>query len=151
MAFCLAGQKQDRQLIRRNLQWIKDTRVKGGWGYDAQIRSPDHSINQYVLLGIHEARVAGFDVDRKMLEEMYKHYKDHAQGPGGHRGQLPTPALTTAGLRNLLITGQDLAEKRKLQADGSDPRCGLYDDSATVGRALDWIGSVFPNDIARGG
>src|SRR5439155_7221968 len=55
MAFCLAGQKQDRQLIRRNLNWIARTHVEGGWGYipgDRLQRSPDNSINQYVLLGV---------------------------------------------------------------------------------------------------
>ncbi|MBI1917948.1 MAG: DUF4159 domain-containing protein [Planctomycetes bacterium] len=151
MAFCLAGQKQDRQLIRRNLNWIARTHVKGGWGYDSSYRSPDHSINQYVLLGVHEARLAGFEVDREMLREMYDLYNSTREGQWGYRGQTPSLTMTTAGLCNLLITGEDIAEKRKLDDKGVDPRCGKYDDAATVGRALTWIGNKYPDDISKAG
>jgi hypothetical protein len=151
MAFCLAGQKQDRQLIRRNLTWIANTHVKGGWGYDISYPKPDNSINQYVLLGIHEARLAGFEVNREMLREMYKFYNDNKQGQWGYRGQLPSLTMTTAGLCNLLITGEDIAEKRKLDGQGVDPRCGRYDDTATVGRALTYIGRAYPDDISKAG
>jgi Domain of unknown function (DUF4159) len=149
MAFCLAGEKQDRQLVQRNLEWIEKMRVPGGWGYEARfMNSPDHSINQYVLLGIHEARLAGFKIDRKLLQDMYSFYN-----PPGHTGQwsyrnqrIPSLTMTTAGLCNLLITGQDLAEKRKL-IKGIDPDCGKYPDDTTVARALDYIGRMFPNDV----
>ncbi len=154
MAFCLAGQKQDRQLILRNLKWIAQTHVEGGWGYipgDATQRSPDNSINQYVLLGVHEARVAGFEVDREMVQSMYNLYNGHTSGAWGYRGRPPSLTMTTAGLCNLLITGQDLAEKRKLDADGSDARCGKYDDSTTVRKALTNISNNFPNDISKEG
>jgi hypothetical protein len=151
MAFCLAGQKQDRQLIRRNLTWIANTHIRGGWGYDNSYRSPDNSINQYVLLGVHEARLAGFEVDRKLLREMYDQYNGQRNGEWGYRGQAPTLTMTTAGLCNLLITGEDIAEKRKLDDKGADPRCGRYDDAATVGHALNWIGNAFPNDISKAG
>src|SRR5260370_33887380 len=57
--------------------------------------------------------------------------------------------MTTAGVCNWLITGEDIAEKRKLDEKGVDPRCGRYDDAATVGNALEWIGNAFPNDISK--
>jgi len=155
MAFCLAGQKQDRQLILRNLKWIAQTQGSGGWGYvpsDAQQSTPDHSINQYVLLGVHEARVSSFEMDREMrrkLQDMYNHYNGHTSGTWGYRGRPASLTMTTAGLCNLLITGQDLAQKRKLEADGRDPDCGKYDDSTTVRNALAAISDNFPNDISK--
>src|SRR5439155_16993823 len=112
---------------------------------------PDNSINQYVLLGVHEARRAGFEVNRELLRKMYDHYNSNAQGQWGYRGQPPSLTMTTAGLCNLLITGEDIAEKRRLDDKGVDPRCGKYDDAATVSRALTWIGNVFPNDISKEG
>src|SRR5262249_38551371 len=87
----------------------------GGWGYipgEAMQSSPDHSLNHYILLGVHEARVAGFEVDRegdrKGLEEMYDHYNGHTPGAWGYRGRPASLTMPTAGLGNVRITGQDL-------------------------------------------
>ncbi len=151
MAYCLAGHKQDRQRIQQNVRWMEQTRLPGGWGYDNVLRSPDHSINQYILLGVHEARLAGFQVNKDLLRAMYETYN-----PAGHPGQWgyrtairPSLTMTTAGLCNLLITGEDLRARRALNADGSDPRCGQYDDELTVARAMEYIAAAFPNDIRQ--
>ena len=40
--------------------------------------------------------------------------------------------MTTAGLCNLLITGQDLDDKRALNKEGIDPDCGDYPDDPVL-------------------
>ncbi len=138
MAFCIAGQKEDRQLVQRNLDWLKENRTVGGWGYDAIIKNPDHSINQYALLGIHEAHLAGFKIDRDLLDEMYQFY-EKSSGVWNYRGAArPSLTMTTAGLCNLLITAQDLNRKKPL-VKGIDNTCGEYTEDVTVAAALKWI------------
>src|SRR5947209_5578900 len=90
-----------------------------GWGYDATLRSPDHSINEYILAGIHEARRAGFNVAARLLWPIHDYYNDNI-GRWGYRGaraipnaagqgrdegpRTPTLAMSSAGLQNLLVT-----------------------------------------------
>ena len=155
MAFCLAGEKQDRALVQRNLAWIKEQRMAGGWPYDAGMRKygPDHSINQYVLLGLHEARLAGFTID----PELVKPLRDYYLGSGrASRGQwsyrdnpIPSMTMTTAGLCNLIITSQDLAGMRPLDNKGVDEHCGEYAEDVPVRQALNFLGVKYPNDIQR--
>jgi hypothetical protein len=153
MAFCIAGQKEDRQLVQRNLDWLKDTHSDGGWGYEASVKSPDHSINQYALLGIHEAHLAGFTVDPALLNEMHRtYYARPGSGQWHYRGAgRASLTMTTAGLCNLLITAQDLSNKKALTDRGIDLKCGKYVDDRVVTTALDFIADEFPGDIKRTG
>jgi hypothetical protein len=147
--FCLTGQKQDRPLVRRNLKWITDTRLKGGWGYDSSYRSPDHSINEYILLGVHEAWRAGFEVDRTLLGDMYDHYLRLAPREWGYRNISPSLTMTTAVVSNLMATSQALATKKSLLDDGSDRTCGEYNDAFTASLGLCWIGKEFSNAFRK--
>jgi Domain of unknown function (DUF4159) len=149
--FCLTGEKQDRPLIQRNLAWIAKMRVKEGWGYEARFKnSPDHSINEYILLGVHEAWRVGFQVDPKLLEEVHQLYAENTDGEWKYRNQrVPSLSMTAAGLFNLLVTGEDGARPRKLLANGSDPLCGKYSDEKVVQGGIDFLGKHFPDDIAQ--
>lgn len=147
MAFCMAGFESDRELVRRNLKWLASARTTGGWGYDAVIKNPDHSINQYALLGIHEAWLAGFKIDPDLMRSMYDHYKGNKSGQWQYRNTGPSLTMTTAGLCNLIITGQDVAGLRALNAQGVDANCGDYGDEQTIKEALRYIGGNFPNNI----
>lgn len=151
MAFCLAGEQQDRPRILTNLKWIKDNESSGGrgnevgWDYTGR-GTPDHSINQYILLGINEARVAGHPVDEPLLKLLRDYYNtSHTDGTWGYRSmKRASLTMTTAGLCNLLITGLDLpSNKSVLKEDGSSENCGVYPEEATVRKSLKWIGAHF--------
>ena len=151
MAFCLAGDKQDRVLVQRNLDWIVKVHMGGGWPYNADLKNfgPDHSINQYVLLGIHEARLAGFAIDKKLVQAMRNYYND-GSGQWSYRNTGRSHlTMTTAGLCNLLITSEDLATRRALDDRGVDLKCGKYVESPTVQAALRFLGRAFPNDVRK--
>ena len=152
MAFCLAGYKQDRVLVQRNLDWIARVHMPGGWPYEAgdEMRryGPDDSINQYVLLGLHEARLAGFAIDKRLVSAMRRHYNSNSSGQWTYRRTARSRlTMTTAGLCNLLITSEDVGAKRRLEKDGVDPQCGKYDEDPVVQAALGYLGGAFPNDV----
>ena len=67
------------------------------------------------------------------------------RGPTSSGGVDPSMTMTTAGLCGLLITGMDLEQGHQdLNADGSDPQCGVYKDNEPVAKALNWIADRFP-------
>ena len=150
MVYCLAKQPQDRDRIQRNVDWLKSAKLKDGWGYGERVfGSADNSNTQYALLGLHEAFLAGANVDRKILEEVRSHFiKTQVPKDGGwtyRGGGLTTMTMTTAGLSNLLITGADLeVGKQKLRDDGVAELCGIYEENKAVADALRWVGNNFP-------
>ena len=150
MVYCLAKQPQDRDRIQRNVDWLKSAKLKDGWSYgERAFGSADNSNTQYALLGLHEAFLAGANVDRKILEEVRSHFiKTQVLNDGGwtyRGGGLTTMTMTTAGLSNLLITGADLeVGKQKLRDDGVAELCGIYEENKAVADALRWVGNNFP-------
>ena len=149
MVYCLARQPQDRDRIQRNVDWLKSAKLKDGWSYgERAFGSADNSNTQYALLGLHEAFLAGANVDRKILEEVRSHFIKTQVPDGGwtyRGGGLTTMTMTTAGLSNLLITGADLeVGKQKLRDDGVAELCGIYEENKSVADALRWVGNNFP-------
>ncbi|MCY2970142.1 MAG: hypothetical protein NTZ30_05675, partial [Planctomycetota bacterium] len=150
MVYCLAKQPQDRDRIQRNVDWLKAAKLKDGWSYgERAFGSADNSNTQYALLGLHEAFVAGANVDRKILEEVRSYFiKTQVPKDGGwtyRGGGLTTMTMTTAGLSNLLITGADLeVGRQKLRDDGVAELCGIYEENKAVADALRWVGNNFP-------
>src|SRR5262249_40197782 len=149
MVFCLAGDRQDRERIQRNVDWLLRARLASGWSYSGGERSTitDNSNSQYALLGLHEALLAGARVDPRALREIRpSHLKPQRGGGWGYRANnAPTMTMTTAGLCNLIITGLDLAAgKAVLRKDGSAENCGVYVENEPINRALHWLGASFP-------
>ena len=137
MAFCLAGDKQDRVLVQRNLDWIVKVHMRGGWPYNADLKNfgPDHSINFYILLGVDAAARAGFKVDKKMLKAVRDYYAANPSGQWSYRNTGRSHlTMTAAALCNLLTTHRIL--------EGGKIRQG-----ATVKAALGSLGKDFPADI----
>jgi hypothetical protein len=138
MAFCVAGLKEDRLLIQKNLDWLKENRTEGGWGYDAIVKSPDHSLNFYVFLGLAEAHKAGFKIDTEMLKELRDHYQKNENGEWHYRGgKHPSLTMTSAGLFNLIASREILGEKQNAK------------EKEIVNRAIKWLADNFPADIER--
>jgi hypothetical protein len=153
LALVRAGQKADRKLIQRNVDWLLSARLPDGWSYmkvDARGRSnlSDNSNTQYALLALHVARRAGAGIDSRALAAVRKLYLD-TQKDGGwsYRPHLrhPTMTMTGAGLSGLVITDRAVGiGKQKLRPDGSAENCGKYDDNRNRAAALAWLGDRFP-------
>jgi hypothetical protein len=150
--------RQEKDLIRRNVQWLLDARLPTGWSYsrltaDGMGSVADNSNTQYALLGLHAAIEAGVEVDRRALAEVRKLFIDRQQKDGSWSYHFSQPGgarmtMTIAGLCNLMITGMDLAiGKQVIHPDGSVDHCGVYDENGPVNDALTWLGARFPPRI----
>ena len=71
MVFCQATPEKDLLLIRRNVELLQEWQIKtgirkGGWSYSAKKSSNggDNSNAQFARLAVHEAELAGIDIDR---------------------------------------------------------------------------------------
>jgi hypothetical protein len=144
MAFCIAGQKKDRPLVQRNLDWLKENRVDpvawkiAGWGYDAVVKSPDHSNTFYAILGLAEAHRAGFKIDTDMLDELQLYYQRNEKGAWQYRGAAhPSLTMTGAGLFNLIAVREMLGEKQNAK------------EKAVTTAALKWLGEHFATQFTN--
>jgi hypothetical protein len=140
MAFCLAGQKQDRDLVQRNIKWLTTHHGKSGWGYDvATMRSTDHSNTSFAILGLLEAHRAGYKIDTSMLRELRDYYAENRTGQWNYPRAVgpPTLTMTTAGLVNLLSSIEMLDKKKTAQEEKS------------IELGLKWLGENFPADIQK--
>jgi Domain of unknown function (DUF4159) len=151
MVYAQAGQAVDRERIQKNVNWLLEARTKQGWTY-TKINGnvADNSNTQYALLGLHEALLAGANVDANVLKELRDFYvgSQVRGGWGYHARNEPTMTMTTAGVCGLLITGMDLAiGKQQLRDDGSAANCGVYEENKPVANGLQWIGQRFPGRI----
>ena len=153
MVYVLAGRPEDRDRIQENVDWLLAARIPktGGWTYGKpdRITPYDGSNTQYALLALHEAIRAGARVDKVALEEIQQFYTNEQLPDGSwayYKGATdPSMTMTTAGLCGLLITGMDLEKGHQdLDADGSDPKCGVYEDNQHVSDALKWIADRLP-------
>lgn len=163
MVFGVAGFNEDRERIARNVKWLAGSRimqggVMTGWSYGGGagllMGRADNSNTQYALLGLHEAQVAGIEVDPELWRSIRTFYlatQDPTGGWGYIAGAGPTFTMTTAGLCGLLIAGMDLNQGREAFAGGRWTNCGSYEENRGVVKALDWLAARFPapEDIGR--
>jgi hypothetical protein len=155
MVFALADQAADRPRIRRNVEWLLDSRLPDGWTYHRSRAGPggDGSNTQYALLGLHEGlRSGAATIDPKVLEALRKMFIDSQTAAGGwsyRRGMPASMTMTTAGVCNLVITGMDLAVgKQKLnEKTGIAENCGVYEENEPLARGLRWIGEVLRSPL----
>jgi hypothetical protein len=153
MVFAEVGDPKDLPRIQRNVDWLIRARVMRdgqlrGWGYTETFGSTDFSNSQYALLGLHAGKQAGATVDVSVWESIQNFYKTTQDADGGwvysfnYNPGPTTLTMTIAGLCGLSIVGQELdAGRRTLNPDGSDPKCGKYEENDAIRRALEWLGA----------
>src|SRR5262249_45093884 len=89
MVLAAARSPGDREQIQKNVEWLWTNRVKGGnddllgWDYRAGGNSPDNSITQYALLGLHDAhQFGGAKIEREKWVKIRDLYL-RTQNPDG--------------------------------------------------------------------
>ena len=157
MVFAQAAPKE-MEFMKADVQYLEQSLMPDGWSYYkladvSQKGVADNSNTQYALLGLYEARRAKVPVSDATLKTLQKLYKETQNRDGGwaykpsSRGG-STLTMTTAGICNLLITGEELAKgKAVLRPDGSAEKCGEYEENEHLSRALAWLGDRFPARI----
>lgn len=165
MVFAEAGQNEDRERIAENVKWLIDARVIRdgqffGWSYSTSPgRLGDNSNSQYALLGLYAGKQGGAVISREIWQAIRDFYIRSQERDGsfiyqpGARGAEGAGSLTmtTAGLSGLLIAGMELNAGREgpLDADGSAPNCGVYDENKPAVMALQWTAAKFRLDLPQ--
>jgi hypothetical protein len=165
---CQLGDRADHKLIRRNVKAILGARMRDGWGYNLRLikrekNGPakkdkeiagiaDYSNTQYALLGLHEAIQSGVvKGEPKLLEEIQTLFiTTQRNGGWGYRSSAggTSMTMTAAGLSNLMMIDLDIDRGNVvLLPDGSEKKCGEFDDNKNMMKALEWIGDRFPRQI----
>jgi len=156
MVYAEVGDPRDGPRIQNNVDWLIRARVYRngqlrGWGYREEGGTADNSNTQYALLGLHAGKQAGARIDRSAWEEIQNYYKSTQQEDGGwiysqdyNPGRGTTLTMTVAGLCGLYITAMELNDAgRQLNPDGSDPKCGVYDENPAIAKGHRWLANRF--------
>src|SRR5262249_25604355 len=112
--FCKANQKQDAELIKRNVAWLEKNAIRAGkklegWSYGAGggAGGPDNSNTRYAVSGLYAAHQAGFKAETKDQWEQIRDMYVRTQTPGGgwnyrEAGGMGTLTMTTSAILSLV-------------------------------------------------
>lgn len=159
MVLSKAKPKDDQLLIKRNVDWLKETVKKdgqnrvAGWGYPRTIPGADNSNSQYAVLALREAGQAGVGIDDALWKEIQEFYVRSQLQNGGwpYRPDQPGDSdrltMTAAGVCGLLITGMQLyRNNEKLNADGTILNCGRFEKNDPLAKGLIRLADTFTVD-----
>jgi hypothetical protein len=124
---CKANQKEDADLVKRNVKWLEESAVwRGknleGWSYQANAGNrADNSNTRYALAGLYAANRAGIKVSKeKFWDDVRDMYVRGQTGGGGWTYQNgagnATQTMTFSGILGL-VRAQDAIDKTDKNAD----------------------------------
>jgi hypothetical protein len=146
MVFCRAALNRDRELIKRNVDWLlaamhKDTEGRClGWSYAKRLSVvSDNSNTQYAVMALDAAAKADVEMDAAIWRQVKEYYLRVQLPDGGwaYTSRDPGPVsgsstqtMTSAGVTGLAICRHQLKEKPSAAMDrGLERLAELYDPS----------------------
>lgn len=155
MAFVAADPGRDFAIIRRNAQWLMQTRSGDGrWSYGTDGRAGgDNSNTQFALLGLQAAVEAGIEVPDRFWQECRQYWlkiQSHA-GSWGYPMTGSSGSMTVAGISSLVITSRELQIVQKTTIDGKPVPCNGAKDDPALQAAIGWVGRNFSVSNNPGG
>lgn len=168
MVLAEARQPKDLDRIQKNVDWLIQNAIRSGgqlrgWSYPMN-PIPDGSNTQYALLGLYAGKQAGAKIPDSVWKEIRDLYvstqrQDSAtagfwqydyshQVGGGLSG--PSFTMTVAGVCGLYIAnmGLDVSHQGLDVQTGVAARCGVYDNTDTIARGMNWIAGKFSFESA---
>ena len=150
MVFCAGEPERDRALILRNVKWLEEIQFRegptaGGWGYRSTDKIPDESNTQFALLALHEAALAGVNVNPQVLRRSaaFWQQRQHPTGAWDYRGHSISGSMTCAGISSMIIINTHLRDG-DAQVNGERVICcGAQSDDDTVERGIQWLARNF--------
>jgi len=167
MAFAAAEPQKDLLLIRRRAEWLENAQVldgdrAGAWTYFARVgrrTGGDNSNSQFAVLGLHEAELAGVEINEQTWERVLRYWKS-CQRPDGSFGYYKdadgvpkaasTGSMTCAGIAALAIASGKMHEGDARVEGGTVRCCGDQQDNSDVERGLQWLGRHFSVNVNPG-
>jgi hypothetical protein len=124
---CKANQKEDAELIKRNVKWLEDAAVwKGknleGWSYlSNQGNRADNSNTRYALAGLYAAHKVSFKVSKEKFWEEVRDFYLRSQSVAGswgyqnvNKNAKGTHTMTLSGILGLMQAQEVIGRKDKL-------------------------------------
>jgi len=145
MVFCRAALKRDRELIKRNVDWLLAAMNKDkegrfiGWSYTKRPSIiSDNSNTQYAVMALDAAAKSDVEIDAAIWQQVKEYYLRvqlpdggwayTSRDPGSVSGS--TQTMTSAGVTGLAICRHQLKEKAPAAIDrGLERLAELYDQS----------------------
>lgn len=158
MVYALASPRTRRARIRECVERLTVAQYNdearriswsGGWAYRIRDSRPDGSNSQFALLALHEAALAGIEVDPGVWERAQRfwgHLRDDRTGGfsyvEGNTTGGPTGSMTCAAISSLIIIDENLPRPIPVR-DGKIQCCGDEGRLIDVERASDWLAERF--------
>jgi len=150
MTYSLADPDRYAGRIRECVQRLVEIQTApGGWSYPGRSIG-DGSNAQFALLGLHEGRLAGIEVDDRVWKDARKFWNQLRAPDGSYyysatsrQAFSPTGSMTAAGISSLVIIDENLAGSDIVTAAGDIDCCADDDWLIQVDQAADWLGKYF--------
>jgi hypothetical protein len=149
MVFARVGNKLNKQLVQRNVDWLIAARVQAGgqllgWTYTKTSQVPDNSNTSFAVRGLHAGRLVGAKIPRKIWEDIRSYYlrtqlKDGGWIYAGNHNSFSYLTMDVASLSGLLMGGMALNLNPELPQKNGRLEIAKVKRKAPPGRALLWI------------
>ncbi|GEM_PF-98421 len=140
----------DPVLYRPQIQMHVDYLVKiqdpggGGFGYGNRGGNGDSSNTQFALLALHEAQVAGIDIDKEVWRSAKNYWtKVFSRRSGAFNytvnNSTPTGSMTCAGICSMIMIDENLAEGAAVVAGNQVKCCQGTPPNPMIDEAIGWL------------
>ena len=156
MVYCAADPDRYRDAILRDVRWLEAAQCveginTGGWSYgESSGGDADASNSQFSLLALHEARLAGVEINQQVWERAKRYWLNcfdpdtggfayypiviRIEGPLGK----PRGSMACAGISSMIIIEDNLADT--MLGDNLEIRCcGGNMRSTTIDQAMQFM------------
>ncbi|MBL8888967.1 MAG: DUF4159 domain-containing protein [Planctomycetaceae bacterium] len=121
----------------------------GGFGYGhANVGAPDSSNSQFAVLALHEAQIAGVDIDRQVWQRAQKYWEGvFVEGTGcfeyrANAGN-QTGSMTCAGVCSAFLIAENLHPGASIVQGNQVTCCQTPPENKLVNGGLKWLGRNF--------
>ncbi len=142
-----------RPQIRPHIDFLISKQAdNGGFGYGhANADWTDSSNSQFAILALHEAQLAGIDIDRRVWEKAQNYWADVFNQNHGSFSYRPnvtthTGSMTCAGVCSAVLVAENLHPGASAVNGNQVTCCQTPPENKLVDGGLKWLGSNFAVD-----
>ncbi len=142
-----------RPQIRQHIDFLISKQADdGGFGYGhAESGWTDSSNSQFAILALHEAQLAGVDIDRQVWQKAEKYWERVFNEDNGSFAYRPgqfnqAGSMTCAGVCSAVLIAENLQPGASLVQGNQVTCCQTPSANPLIDGGLEWLGSYFSVD-----
>jgi hypothetical protein len=152
MALAEADAVQYRPQIRQHVQFLVSKQGNhGGFGYGHGQNDggwADSSNSQFAILALHEAQLAGVDIDRRVWQKAQEYWRDVFNADTGSfsyrmNPKTQTGSMTCAGVCSSVLVAENLNPGASTVAGNQVTCCQSPPQNPMIDGGLRWLGAYF--------